>query len=311
MMKTKRPFGIYLENFSKFNSLFSELDKRNLNYDKINFENFSYDPSESISHFSLVLIQINPIAYLAGNQNGKFLIHNYLHHLKRLGIPVINGIPALQIETSNARQYTLLESLAMPYPTTRVISDAMQLENASLGIRFPIVIKSNINGADAVMIRFNNQADVIANKSLNLGISNNGQTILLQEYIPARGGVVHRVEIIKGKFLYAIKTFSNGKIESTNPDDEVINACEGIINTAGLEVGSIEFIFDERDGMLNYTGINAMSPYPANISTVIGFDPYVKLVDFLEEKAASTWFSNLAIKQKTFLSCMAEWDATN
>jgi hypothetical protein len=55
---------------------------------------------------------------------------------------------------------------------------------------------------------------------------------------------------------------------------------------SGIELGGIEYITDDRDGQRLYYDINALSNFVADGPRVIGFDPFVKLVDWLEAEAA-------------------------
>ena len=54
---------------------------------------------------------------------------------------------------------------------------------------------------------------------------------------------------------------------------------------AGIEVGGVEYIIDDRDGRLYYYDINALSNFVADGPRVIGFDPYARLADYLEQEA--------------------------
>jgi hypothetical protein len=142
-------------------------------------------------------------------------------------------------------------------------------------------------------------------------------TALVQEYIPARDGHIVRVETLGGKFLYAIKVFITGdtfnlcpadicqrsdgveltrsacpvdapktglKVEGFTPPQEVIHAVERIFQSAGIDVGGAEYLVDDRDGKLLYYDINALSNFVADGRNVIGFDPFVRLVDYLESR---------------------------
>jgi hypothetical protein len=46
-------------------------------------------------------------------------------------------------------------------------------------------------------------------------------------------------------------------------------------------VGGIEYLVDDRDGKHYFYDINALSNFVADAPRVIGFDPFVKLVDYL------------------------------
>ena len=53
---------------------------------------------------------------------------------------------------------------------------------------------------------------------------------------------------------------------------------------AGIEVGGIEYLVDDCDGRRYYYDINALSNFVADAPRVIGFDPFPRLVDFLERE---------------------------
>ena len=50
---------------------------------------------------------------------------------------------------------------------------------------------------------------------------------------------------------------------------------------AGIDVGGIESMIDDRDGQRVYYDVNALSNFVADAPRVIGFDPHARLVDFL------------------------------
>ena len=142
----------------------------------------------------------------------------------------------------------------------------------------------------------------------------------MQEFVPARGGYITRVETIGGKYLYGIKVYTTGdtfnlcpadicqtstgqelvrnacaldapknglKVEAYTPPPEVIKAIETIVQHCGIDVGGIEYMIDDRDGTLVYYDVNALSNFVADAVNVIGFNPHERLVDFLEAQAAN------------------------
>jgi hypothetical protein len=44
-------------------------------------------------------------------------------------------------------------------------------------------------------------------------------------------------------------------------------------------------MIDERDGRLRFYDINALSNFVADAPRVVGFDPFARLVDYLEREA--------------------------
>jgi hypothetical protein len=67
----------------------------------------------------------------------------------------------------------------------------------------------------------------------------------------------------------------------------VIADVERIMAASRIDVGGVEYITDDRDGQRYYYDTNALSNFVADGKNVIGFDPFAKLVDWLEQEAAA------------------------
>ncbi len=313
-----KPFAIYYEHPDWFRPLFAELDRRGISYERLDAGQFCYDPAERESEYSLLFNRMSPSAYLRGAGQGTFFTLGYLAHLERLGVRVVNGRQAYTVETSKALQLTLLESLGLPYPKARVINHPSQASGAAEDLRFPVVVKANIGGSGAGIVRYETSDDLAraaANEELDLGLDS---TALVQEYVPARGGRITRVETLGGKFLYAINVYTSGEsfnlcpadicqttggvelvrgacaldapksgltVEGYAPPDDVIAAVERIVQAACVDVGGVEYMTDDRDGRLVYYDVNALSNFVADARNVVGFDPHERLVDFLIREA--------------------------
>ena len=242
-----------------------------------------------------------------------------LAHLERLGVRVINGYDAWRTEISKAYQLSLLEKLNLPYPRARVIHQASQAPAAAAGLRFPVVVKPNIGGSGAGIVRFDTP-DALERQSrqgLDLGIDH---TALVQEYVtPAEGRIV-RVEVLDGRFLYAIRIYTTGdtfnlcpadvcqdvagaelaraacpvdapknnlRVEAYTPPADIADAVERIMKASGIELGGVEYMVDARDGRPYFYDINALSNFVADAPRVLGFDPFARLADWLQAELAS------------------------
>lgn len=316
-MKSKKPIAVYYEHPDWFRPLFAELDQRGVSYARIDASSHRYDPSAGESDYSLFFNRMSASAYMRGHGNAIFFTRNYLAHLERTGVRVINGSGAFAIETSKALQLSLLGSLGVAFPKTRVINSAAEAPVASRGMRFPVVIKPNIGGRGAGIVRYDTIDALTAAAEegrLDLGIDS---TALVQEFVPARGGHITRVETLGGKYLYAIKVFTEGesfnlcpaeicrvedgvraagdiclvdapksglKVEACTPPSEVIETVERIAAAARLDLGGIEYLIDDRDGALLYYDINALSNFVADAPRLLVFDPHARLVDYLLEE---------------------------
>jgi biotin carboxylase len=310
-----KPIGIFYEHPEWFKKLFEKLDQKGLDYIKIHAGFHSFDPLSERQEYSVVLNRISSSSYLRGHGQGIFYSKAFIAHLEQNGTPVINGSAATEIETSKALQLLLLKKLGLAFPKTIVINHVSQLRKAALKLSFPIAFKPNIGGAGAGILRFNNIEALdfaIENDSINLGID---QIALVQEFLPAKGGHINRVETLNGKFLYAIMVYTSGdsfnlcpaeicvipeqpqeigevclttavkkglKVEAFTPPAQVINDVERIVKEARIDVGGIEYLVDDRTGEIFYYDINALSNFIADAENVIGFDPFNNLVKFIK-----------------------------
>jgi hypothetical protein len=313
---TSRPIAIYYEHPDWFRPLFAELDARGINYVKLNAACHSFDPTAASPDFSLLFNRMSASAWLRGNGGAIFFTQSYLAYLETVDVRVINDTRAFALEISKARQLQLFNSLGLRFPKTRVVNCADEILAAALQIGFPLLVKPNIGGRGAGIVRVNSmeQLEAATNKaSLNLGID---QTALVQEFIPARNGHITRVETLGGKFLYAIDISTYGqsfnlcpaeicqvesasafiedstgdapnprlKVEISKPPPSIIDAVEKIAAFGGIDVGGVEYMVDDRDGRIVYYDINALSNFVANAPQVLGFDPHARLVDYLEQQ---------------------------
>ncbi len=209
MLNSEIRLGILYEHPEWFRPLFDELDRRGIQYDRLLASEHSYDPKVRTSPYSLIFNRMSPSAYLRGHGNGIFYVRQYLAYLQDIGVKVVNPYKTYLIETSKALQLEIYESLGLSYPRTRVINHASQAVKAAEGLEFPIIVKPNIGGSGAKIQRFENLGEfqaTVEQGSLNLGIDH---TALVQEFLPAQGGYIVRIEVMDDKFLYAIQIFTN------------------------------------------------------------------------------------------------------
>jgi hypothetical protein len=58
---------------------------------------------------------------------------------------------------------------------------------------------------------------------------------------------------------------------------------ERFVHAAGLDIGGVEYMIDDRDGVPRFYDINGLSNFVAKPLEVLGWDPHEPLVDFLVE----------------------------
>ena len=311
------PIAIFHEHPDWFRPLFAELERRGIAYERLAADEHFYDPAETRLPYSLVFNRASPSAYLRGRQQTTFHTLHWLRHLERIGVPVVNGARAYEVETSKALQLDLLHGLGIAYPRARVVNSAAQAVAAARGLRYPVLVKANVGGSGAGIERFDSEEQLRAAAdagTLDFGVD---QTALVQELAPLRGGHITRVETLGGKFLYAINVYpaqgsfdlcpadacqtttgvdlvrgacaidapkTGLRVERADPPAAVIRQVEAVVQASGIDVGGVEYLVDDRDGRPYLYDVNALSNFVADAVNVVGFDPFARLVDYLEAR---------------------------
>lgn len=212
-----RPIGILYEHPEWFKPLFATLDRRGLPYEPIHAEAHHYDPSATESRYGLVVNRVSASSYLRDHVQAIHHARQYLDHVETLGVPVVNGLRAFELDLSKARQLSLMTRLGIPHPKSRVANSVDQIEAAALELTYPLIVKPNLGGSGALMRRFDSHDELRASVADGtmapiLGIDN---TAIVQEFHTARGGSIVRVEALENQFLYGIR-IHNGASQNFN-----------------------------------------------------------------------------------------------
>jgi len=308
-----KPIAILYEHPEWFKPLFAELDRMGVPYIALHAAEQVYDPDEREVPYSLVVNRMSPSAWMRGQREAIFHTLRYLEYLDAIDAPVLNGATAFRYELSKAAQYSLMARLGIRHPATRVLSRPAQALAAADDLRFPVLVKPNIGGSGAGIISFATPAELRAavhGGAIDFGIDGVG---LLQEHVPAEGEAIVRIEILDGRFLYAIRlllapgTFNlcpadycelpgmadgvSGRglpIESYEPPAEMIEQATRLVAAAGMDVGGVEYLVSTRDGTAYFYDVNALSNFVADAPNVIGFNPYVDLAELIVARADAT-----------------------
>ncbi|HEY2865499.1 MAG TPA: hypothetical protein VGJ02_00280 [Pyrinomonadaceae bacterium] len=315
-----KKLAIYYEHPDWFRPLFAELDRRGVEYEKLDAARHFFDPAmDHGEEYSVFFNRMSASAYLRGHGNAVLYTRGFLADLERQGLRVVNGHEAFEIEISKVLQISLFARLGLKFPKTRVVNSLDAIVEAAKGLSFPVVVKPNIGGRGAGIIKFDTPdalAAAVKENLIDLGLDS---TALVQEFVPKLGGHINRVETLCGKFLYAIKVYPQGEnfnlcpaeicqVEATNgvsaigeiciadapktglrieaftPPAEIIETVERIVREANIDVGGVEYMLDERSGDVLFYDINALSNFVADAVNLVGFDPHARLVDFLEKE---------------------------
>lgn len=292
--------AVVYEHPQWFEPLFETLDRRGVSYVKVPLAGHVFDPAGSPAPARVVFSRVAMSSFLREPEHPIFYAQSLFEHWEGQGTRVINA-SALNIDTSKARQMSLIARLGLKGPATRVAHRQADIPKAAEGLRYPVLVKADIGGAGAGITRYETPeklAEAAGEKWCPVGV--NGIS-LVQEYAPRRGGRITRVETLNGRYLYAIDIESPGDafdlcpadaclvrpgaptltMTKTTPPAEIIDAVERLAVAAELEVGGIEYLIDDRDGSVLFYDINGLSNFVAKPMEVLGFDPHDNLVDWL------------------------------
>jgi glutathione synthase/RimK-type ligase-like ATP-grasp enzyme len=255
----------------------------------------------------VVLSRVAMSGFLRQAEHGIFYAESLLAHWAASGARVLNGAEVIAVDSSKARQLSLIAGLGLAVPETRVVHRAEDLGKAAEGMGFPLLVKANVGGSGAGIARYDDPDALRAAAAERMIPESVDKVLLLQDLVPARGGAIVRVETLGGDYLYGLEVESGGsydlcpadacvaapgraaiRMRSVTPPAEIIDGAERIARAVGLDVGGSEYMIDDRDGVARFYDINALSNFVADPLNVLGWDPHEKLVDYLERAVAET-----------------------
>lgn len=289
--------AVLYEHPQWFVPFFAALDRRGVSHSSFGPDGH-WNPADTAIPAPVVLNRIAMSSFLRADEHPIFHTMALLDHWRRSGARVVNGADVMAIDAAKARQLALIASLGLGIPETRIVHRAADIEAAAATLSFPLVVKANIGGSGAGIMRFDNMAELrwaVAEKELPVSVDG---VLLVQDYVPARGGTITRIETLNRKYLYAIEIAGGGafdlcpadacvadsniSMKAVEPASELIAAVETIANAMNLDVGGIEVMIDDRDGTPRFYDINALSNFVAQPLNVLGWDPHEKLIDWLD-----------------------------
>ena len=293
--------AVLYEHPKWFEPLFAALARRGVAFEAIRLSDHRFNPASADIPAPVVLSRVAMSSFLREVDHGIFYAEALLAHWAANGARVLNGAEVLAIDSSKARQLSLIARLGYAVPETRVVHRPDDLVTAAQGMAWPLLVKANIGGSGAGIVRYASAAELARSVRDGTVPDSVDKVLLLQDYAPARGGVINRIETLGGRFLYAIEVESGGdsfdlcpadacvtapgraaiRMSAVTPAPEIVDAAERIAQAVGLDVGGVELLIDDRDGSPRFYDINALSNFVANPLDVLGWDPHERLVDYL------------------------------
>lgn len=294
--------------------LFAALERRGVAYAPCNLTRAAFSNVEAPAG-RLYFNQASPSAYVRGNTRAVPLALAYMRTLERLGVRVLNGADVFALELSKSAQATLLHTLGIDTPWSVTFNDVSALRAYEDRIRWPAILKPDQGGSGARIHVVESVAHVESILAADPALWLPENLLLLQEYLPhdPEQGIV-RLEFLGGELLYAMRVITHGRFNLCpspvcNPDDgegvcdvpaaqpappvefypyrevpqEAVATAATIVKAAGLDVGGIEYL-ETPDGRRVFYDVNANSNLRPSVAAAFGFDPFERVVDFIERE---------------------------
>ncbi len=290
--------------------LFSALDRRGLSWQAFDLKKNAF-AVDRLPAARLYFNQASPSAYVRGNVRAVPLGLALIRALEESGARVLNGSRPFLLELSKTTQAAMLRRLGLAGPLTIAFNDIDVLREVAGGFPFPALLKPEQGGSGARMFLVESVDEVETILRLQPDLWQPDHLLLLQELIPYdRNRGIVRMELLGGELLYAMRVVSHGRFnlcpsEVCNPEDgegecqvdlapappvefhpypEVSDAAVAgarlIAREGGLDVCGIECI--ETPAGPVYYDVNANSNLRLPIGQAFGFDPFERVVDFLQ-----------------------------
>lgn len=292
--------------------LFSALEKRGVRFTPFDLKRACFDVDQ-VPTARLYFNQASPSAYVRNNTRAVPLALSLMRGLEIAGARVLNGSRAFTLELQKSAQGALLKTLGIAHPRSLAFNDV----EAALArwTTWPALLKPEQGGSGARMFLLDSPDELrrLLRDQPSLWLPDN--LLLLQERfeVPADRGIV-RMEFLGGQLLYAMRVVSNGAFnlcpsETCNPETgegaceiptvkptkpvefhpyldvprAAVEAGERIVAAGGLDVAGIEYL-EADDGRLVFYDINANSNLRLPIGRAWGFDPFERVVDYLQSQ---------------------------
>tara|TARA_B100000614_G_scaffold137133_1_gene122098 strand:- start:54 stop:827 length:774 start_codon:yes stop_codon:yes gene_type:complete len=229
-----------------------------------------------------------------------------LNWLKSFNKRIINDGSALALEVSKSLQYLKLQEAGIKTPKSIFCSSKKQLLDAAESFKKPFITKHNRAGRGLGVKLFENKKDLKSYLDDPLFENSIDGITILQDYIDANPKVIHRIEFVNSKFLYAVQVDAGNSFElcpcdsknnsgaggSNNPDgnkfmilkdykNSDLKKYENFLKKNNIEIAGIEYITDSSGVRYTYdvntnTNYNLIAEEKANQNGMLEIAKFLK-----------------------------------
>ncbi len=271
----------------------------------------SIDP-ERLPEDGIYWNRMSPSSHTRGHHESVALMREWLLWLEGHGRRVINGSRVFELEVSKLQQDLVLRRHGIRTPRTVLAVGTDELVRVARTFDGPFITKHNQGGKGLGIKLFQSAEQLaahVASKAFDPGP--NGQ-VVLQQYIRAPKPFITRVEIVGGRFLFAMRSSTIDGFElcpsdacqpATAPDicptdgtskftpspigadDALVRQYLDLCHAEGIEIAGIEFVEDAEGRRYTYD-INANSNYNGVLGRQIGIHGMVEVARYLKHTVA-------------------------
>ena len=303
---------VLYENEDWLAPLVSSLEKKSVPYE-LRFINGGQIDISAPPKSAVYINRMSPSSHTRGHMDGVVFMKDYLGVLESYGMPIINGSSSFVFELSKVRQHSALEAFGIQTPRTIASIGKENFKESVQKIKPPFITKHNQGGKGLGVQLFQSRESFLNFLKQDKYEDSPDGINLVQDYIKPANEYITRVEIVDGKFLYAIRSSTADGFELCPADacsiddafcpvgedsdsgkfqlDKTIQAETPIVKQYiafcekyNIDVAGIEFVEDDKGQRYTYD-INCTTNYNSGVEEKLGFSG----MDFIVDLAQKRW----------------------
>ena len=280
------------------------------------------DPSK-VPAEGIWINRLSPSSHTRGHDTTIALGREYLAWLHAHGRRVVNGSGAFELEMSKTRQDIALRRQGIRTPKTVLAVGKEQLLEAADQFNGPFITKHNQGGKGLGIHLFQSKEQLKSHLESALFDPGPEGKIILQQYIQAANPYITRVEIVGGRFLFAMRSSTEQgfqlcpsdacQVPAAGPDvcpadggaskfsiadldasDSLVQSYIRLCSQEQIEVAGIEFVEDKHGVRYTYD-INGTTNYSGVLGKEIGIDGMREFARYLRRSVAPEVLTTRAV----------------
>jgi hypothetical protein len=254
----------------------------------------------------IYLNRMSPSAHTRGHDESCDLMAEMLTWLENHGRRVVNGSRSFTIEVSKLQQDLALRRHGILTPRTILCVGREAMVAAARAFEGPFLTKHNCGGK-GLGVQLFESAEQLAARIETIDVGPRGQ-VVLQEYVKPREPFVTRVEIVGGRFVYALRSDTSKGFElcpadacqvpaaapdvcpadggakfALSPigaDDPLVCSYLALCAAEGIEIAGIEFV-EGADGRRYTYDINCNTNFSSTVDRLAGVEGMKQVAKYL------------------------------